>query len=101
MNREKIKLSYNAIFMYDIDGINITFPDIPSAISCADSRNEAIEMAKDVLSLVLHGMKCDEVPNSSLREEIKVEEDSELVQIKIEMGIKNGILFGYNVIEVT
>ena len=43
-----MKISYNAILEFAEDGINITFPDIPNAFTCAYTKDEAINMAKDV-----------------------------------------------------
>jgi predicted RNase H-like HicB family nuclease len=42
---------YPAVFEHDDDddGITITFPDLPGALSCADTEEEAIFMAKDAL----------------------------------------------------
>ena len=40
---------YPAIFEHDDDSITITFPDLPGAISCADTEEEALFMAKDAL----------------------------------------------------
>jgi predicted RNase H-like HicB family nuclease len=40
---------YPAIFETTDEGIVITFPDLPGAISCADSEEEAVFMAKDAL----------------------------------------------------
>ena len=42
-----------AVLDYAEDGINITFPDIPEAISCADTTKEAMKNAEEVLGLVL------------------------------------------------
>jgi predicted RNase H-like HicB family nuclease len=40
---------YPAIFDHADDGITITFPDLPGAISCAETEEEALFMAKDAL----------------------------------------------------
>ncbi|MDR1379219.1 MAG: type II toxin-antitoxin system HicB family antitoxin [Synergistaceae bacterium] len=40
---------YPAIFELDGGEITITFPDLPGAISCASSEQEALYMAKDAL----------------------------------------------------
>lgn len=95
-----MNIKYAAIFEYEQDGINILFPDIPSAFTCAYSRDQAIEMAKEVLDIVLHGLKCEELPIPSSKEKIVVAENEEVVEIDIEMGIKDGVLFGYDVIEL-
>lgn len=40
---------FPALFDYDEDGISISFPDLPGCLSCADSDDEALYMAKDAL----------------------------------------------------
>jgi predicted RNase H-like HicB family nuclease len=40
---------YPALFISYDDEITITFPDLPGAISCAGSEQEALYMAKDAL----------------------------------------------------
>ena len=40
---------YPAIFVYENDGISIEFPDLPGCLSCADTDEEALYMAKDAL----------------------------------------------------
>jgi predicted RNase H-like HicB family nuclease len=40
---------YPAIFEHGEDGITITFPDLPGAISCAGTEEEALFMARDAL----------------------------------------------------
>lgn len=46
-------ITYHAVFQYDDDGICIHFPAVPQAITCADSFDEGVYMASDVLGLVL------------------------------------------------
>ncbi|MBY7008957.1 type II toxin-antitoxin system HicB family antitoxin [Clostridium botulinum] len=50
---------FPAIFTYDNDGISIGFPDLPGCLSCADTTDEAIKMAKEALALHLYGMEED------------------------------------------
>ena len=45
--------TYPAIFEYAPDGINISFPDLPGCLSCAENNSEAIYMAEDALELRL------------------------------------------------
>lgn len=44
-----MKYYYYAIFEEDNGQYNITFPDLPGCISCADSIEEALKMSKDAL----------------------------------------------------
>ena len=57
----KNEYSFIAVFEYAEDGINITFPDLPGCISCAeiDNTREAVKNAKDALGLYLFGMEQD------------------------------------------
>lgn len=41
------------------DGINISFPDLPGCLSCADNLDEAVINAKEVLEGYLWGMEKD------------------------------------------
>ena len=90
------KISYYSVFWYDTDGINIRFPDV-GALSCADTKEEAIFMAEDALCLWLHGMKLQEVPPKTSLEDIVLNEHEELVEITVEMQIINEKLFSPNV----
>lgn len=56
----KDKYMYPAVFNYAEDGINISFPDLPGAFSCAETTEEALKMAKECLELHLFGMVKDE-----------------------------------------
>lgn len=91
------KITYNATFEYAEDGINILFHDIPGAISCAFDRDEAMFMAKDVLELVLHGSKFSELPKAT--DFSSAQDKVEIIPITIEMELKDGVLYGANVIE--
>ncbi len=42
-------MHYFACFNYANDGITVTFPDIPEAITCEKTENAAMIMAEDVL----------------------------------------------------
>jgi len=46
-------VTYYARFSYCDDGICVDFPDVIDAYTCGDNKEDAVEMAKDVLSLVL------------------------------------------------
>ena len=49
MKNELITAVYPAILSHDDDGITITFPDLPGCISCAQTNEEALHMARDAL----------------------------------------------------
>ena len=51
--KEKDTYVFPAIFTYEEDGISIEFPDLPGCLSCADTTDEAIRMAKEALAIHL------------------------------------------------
>lgn len=68
MKNEKA-LDYIAIITPDIEsGYNVTFPDLPGCVTCGETYEEAIEMAKEVLDLWLEVMRDDniEIPKPSI-----------------------------------
>lgn len=88
-----VNIQYDAIFEYANDGINIIFPDIPEAITCAYSKNEAIKMAKEVLSIVLQGKRYYKLPKPSKRSELNLFPNTEIINIKITMKEHEGLLY--------
>lgn len=82
------EIIYPAIFEFDVDGaINITFPDLPSAISCADNTVEAYRCATEVAELVLEDYIEDlfkTAPKPSEVKNIHIEENQCLALIKID-----------------
>lgn len=57
------KYAYPAIFTPEEDGsFSITFPDLEGCYTCGDSLEDGIEMAEDVLALVLYGYEKDGKP---------------------------------------
>ena len=62
------KYAYPAIFTPEEDGsYSINFPDLEGCYTCGDSLEDGIEMASDVLALVLYGYEKDgrEIPAPS------------------------------------
>ena len=53
---------FPAVFNYADDGISISFPDIEGCFSCADTDEEAIQMAEEALGLHLYNMEQDGDP---------------------------------------
>lgn len=94
-----MKISYNAILEFAEDGINIIFPDIPNAFTCAYSRKEAITMAKDVLGITLHKKKYNTLPTPTPKENISLKSGTEIVKITIFMNERNGVLLGKDIVE--
>lgn len=71
MNKERYV--YPAIFDYADDGITVTFPDLPGAITCGDTDNEALRMAKECLALHIYGMErdIDDIPEPTPAKELR------------------------------
>lgn len=79
---------YPSIFEIDEDGIGVTFPDLPGAITCGDNIDEAIKNAKECMGLHLFGMERDNeiIPDPTLNpKEIKLEKNQYLVLIEVYM----------------
>ena len=59
-----MKVIYPALFEKEDSRYNVTFPDLPEAITCGDTLEQAIEMAKECLGLCLDVRKenKEEIP---------------------------------------
>jgi antitoxin HicB len=81
------KLAYPAIFMPDIEdgGFVITFPDIPEAITQADSVEEGLEIATDCLDEALCGRLRLGKP---LPEPSTLEKGQYLIDVPVQTAIK-------------
>ena len=88
MNKKDIAI-YPAIFGYAEDGITITFPDLLGCISCAESQEEAIYMAKDVLGVFITA--CESlgytIPVPSKGTDIKAEPGQSVFMIDVWLPI--------------
>ena len=51
--------TYPAILTFDDDGISIEFPDLPGCLSCADTIDEAVHNAHEVMGLYMYGLEED------------------------------------------
>src|SRR5690625_4208118 len=56
---KKDRYIYPAIFDYADDGISVEFPDLPGCLTCGNTDEEAILMAKEAMALHLYGMEED------------------------------------------
>jgi predicted RNase H-like HicB family nuclease len=73
------KYVYPAVFVKeDEGGYSVFFPDIESCYTCGDNMAHAIEMAEDVLCLMLCDMEDDgkEIPPPSDCKKIQTDENS-------------------------
>lgn len=69
------KYVYPAVFTKEDDGkYSVVFRDLEGCYTCGDNIEHAIEMAEDVLALVLYGYEVDgrEIPEPSDLQDIKV-----------------------------
>nr|WP_312292119.1 type II toxin-antitoxin system HicB family antitoxin [Clostridium chromiireducens] len=80
--------TFPAILSFDTDGINISFPDIEEAFTCAETEEEAINNAQEVLELVLVGMEQDgvEVPKPTKLSEVKCAENERTILVTVYMA---------------
>ena len=80
---------YPAIFEYEKDGINISFPDLQGCFSCASTDEEAFYMAKDALGLYIVCTEEDgeELPKPSKLNEIKIKENQRSILIEVNMPV--------------
>ncbi|MBS6503499.1 MAG: type II toxin-antitoxin system HicB family antitoxin [Clostridium sp.] len=81
--------SFLSIFTYDEDGISIEFPDLPGCLSCSDTQNDAINMAKEALALHLYGMEADneEIPVPSSLSDLNIDKNQVPVLIDVYMPL--------------
>lgn len=90
----KDRYIYPAIFDYSDDGISIEFPDLPGCLSCADTDEEALYMAKDVLGLWMDYMEKDneDIPEPTSLLDIELEDNQKSVLIEVWMPtVRNAI----------
>ncbi|MED0673838.1 type II toxin-antitoxin system HicB family antitoxin [Aneurinibacillus aneurinilyticus] len=78
---------YPAIFEYDDDGISISFPDLPGCLSCGDTEEEAVKMAKEALALHLYGLEQDkeDIPSPSHFQDIKPAPKQAIILVEVFM----------------
>ncbi|VYT83555.1 HicB family protein [Intestinibacter bartlettii] len=77
---------YPAIFTYEDDGISVEFPDLPGCLTCADTTEEAIKMAKEALGLHLYGIEEENetLPVASNIRDLSLEKNQIPILIDIE-----------------
>jgi predicted RNase H-like HicB family nuclease len=83
----KDRYVYPAVFHYADDGISIEFPDLPGCLTCGNTTEEALLMAKEALELHLFGMEQDGdiIPPPSELTNIKLESNERLILIDVFM----------------
>ncbi|MEA1883278.1 MAG: type II toxin-antitoxin system HicB family antitoxin [Thermotogota bacterium] len=85
MKKKNNWYSYIAIFNCEDDGINVSFPDLPGCLSCADTTEEAIHNAKEAMGLYLYDIEMENenfpVPSSLKTIELGKNDISYLVEV--------------------
>ncbi|WP_373230394.1 type II toxin-antitoxin system HicB family antitoxin [Cohnella sp.] len=69
--------TYPAIFHTASDGISVSFPDLPGALTCGYDPKEALRMAAECLTLHLCGMirDGDEIPEPTPADRVVLDEN--------------------------
>ncbi|AXU28783.1 TPA: type II toxin-antitoxin system HicB family antitoxin [Clostridioides difficile] len=90
---------YPAILSYDNDGISVEFPDLPGCLTCGDTTEEALKMAKEALGLHLYGMEEDNdiIPNATTIDKLNLEKNQIPTLIEIYMPIHRKAIENYSV----
>jgi predicted RNase H-like HicB family nuclease len=80
---------FPAIFDYADDGISIEFPDLPGCLSCANTDEEALYMAKDAMrGWILVSEDLDEdIPEPTPLKDIVIEMNQRAVLIDVCLAI--------------
>jgi len=80
---------YPAIFDYADDGISIEFPDLPGCLSCADSDEEALYMAKDAMRgwMLATEDSNEEIPEPTPLNEIMLEPNQRAVLVDVCLAV--------------
>jgi len=83
MADKKERYVFPAVFDYDADGISVEFPDLPGCLTCGDTQEEALNMAREAMSLHLYSMEedGDEIPEPTPAHKIQVADSQAVVLI--------------------
>lgn len=86
MNK-KDKYIFPAVFSIENDGISVEFPDLPGCLSCGDTDDEALYMAKDALELHLFGLEeeGEHIPEPSSISSLNLEKNQFVALIEVWM----------------
>ena len=82
---KKDNYMFPAIFSYAEDGISIEFPDLPGCLSCANSDEEALLMARDALKgwILVAEEYNEEIPDPTPLNNIYLEKNEKAVLIDV------------------
>jgi len=81
--------TYPAIFNYSDDGISISFPDLPGCLSQADTTEEALKNAEEVLGLWMYNLEEDNepIPSPTPLEKVNCEPNEKVLLISTWMPL--------------
>lgn len=68
---------YPAIFSSEGNMYNVTFPDVPEAITFGEGIDEAVEMAQDALGLAIYDQESH--PKATIPKDIILENDDDFI----------------------
>lgn len=62
-----MQYAYPCILTSERDGVSVSFPDIPEALTCGNDRLDALQQATDALIAALYSyvQECEEIPEPS------------------------------------
>lgn len=85
----KDRYIYPAVFHYDDDGISVSFPDLPGCLTCGDTPEEALAMAKDAMGLWLYDAETcgDPIPEPSDVRSIPLEAGEAPIMVDVFMPL--------------
>lgn len=85
----KDKYIYPAVFNYAEDGISIEFPDLPGCFSCADTDEQALLMAEEVLGLFMENLESEgeTIPEPTVLKDLLVDGNQKTVLISVWMPL--------------
>ncbi|MBQ7668626.1 MAG: type II toxin-antitoxin system HicB family antitoxin [Clostridia bacterium] len=80
---------YPAIFNYADDGISISFPDLPGCLSEAQTTEEALKNAEEVLGLWMYNLEEDneKIPKPTKLEDVCCQKNEKVLLIKTWMPL--------------
>ncbi|MBP1935111.1 putative RNase H-like HicB family nuclease [Ammoniphilus resinae] len=83
----KDRYIYPSIFDYADDGISVEFPDLPGCLTCGNTEEEALRMAKEALALQLYGMEQEgeTIPDPTQVKLLRVEDNQAVVLVEVWM----------------
>ncbi len=60
-----MRYAYPCALIFEEDGVSVSFPDIPEALTCGNDRMDALEQATDALvtTLCTYVHSCEEIPD--------------------------------------